>query len=287
MNPDSAEGYARVKVGAVVDDPEGRLRLLRELYVGAAGGTDPHLRFRRAASAFMNWQLHRGLLNPLHSPEPGSPWWRAVNERLLLDTSEARALAAGRSGPPSTAGARAGLEFIERPTAKNWYRAHNISVVTAYLDNADLAAAEGRVERFFINLVLLRVLYAHALVASPRLALGWLATAAPLLGDPRVGMTGIFLSVSRVLPAHYPLGEDVDRYVRLEHGFGHLLDVGVIQPRIREVYDWSAAELGIPQVAALLEGDVPAYAWDPAQDEPWHPAATRLARFVLRALPPS
>jgi hypothetical protein len=31
---------------------------------------------------------------------------------------------------------------------------------------------EGRIERFFINLVLVRVLYTHALVAAPRLALG-------------------------------------------------------------------------------------------------------------------
>ena len=47
-------------------------------------------------------------------------------------------------------------------------------------------------------------------------------------------MTGIFLSLSRVLPDRYPLGDDVDTYIAVEHGFGHMLDIGVIQPRIAD-----------------------------------------------------
>ena len=86
-------------------------------------------------------------------------------------------------------------------------------------------------ERFFINVVLVRVLFAHALVAAPRLALGWLAPLARPVGDPRIGMTGIFMSLSRVLPDQYPLGDDVETYVAVEHGFGHMLDIGIIAPR--------------------------------------------------------
>ena len=33
-------------------------------------------------------------------------------------------------------------------------------------------------------------------------------------------MTGIFLSLSRVLPDRYPLGDDVENYIAAEHGFG-------------------------------------------------------------------
>ena len=87
-------------------------------------------------------------------------------------------------------------------------------------------------ERFFINLVLIRVLYAHALVAEPRLALGWLAPLGRLIGDPRLSMTGIFLSLSRVLPDRYPLDDDLSSYVNAEHRLGHLLDVGIIVPRL-------------------------------------------------------
>jgi hypothetical protein len=272
-------------VNAVLDDPDGRLRLLRDLYDDPTGRATAHLPYRRAATAFMIWQLHRGLLNSLTGPAPGSPWWRAVNERLLLDTCEARAIADGVPGEPSTAGVTAGLEFIALPTPRSWYRAHNTIIVSGYLDHLKLAVDEGRIERFFMNLVLLRVLYAHSLVAAPRLALGWLAPVAPTLGDPRLGMTGIFLSLSRVLPDRYPLGEDLLPFVEREHGFGRLLDIGIIQPRVREIYDWSAHELGIPELSELLDGDVPAYAWDPTDDEAWRPHPTRLARWARRAVP--
>jgi hypothetical protein len=52
------------------------------------------------------------------------------------------------------------------------------------LDHRDLAEAENAAERFFMNVVLSRVLYAHALVAAPRIALGWLDRLAPPPGAP-------------------------------------------------------------------------------------------------------
>jgi len=66
------------------------------------------------------------------------------------------------------------LEFIARPTGGNWYRAHNASIVAGYLEHERLAEEESAPERFFMNVALARVLYAHALVAAPRLALGGL-----------------------------------------------------------------------------------------------------------------
>jgi hypothetical protein len=266
------------RVAEVADDPAGRLALLHSLYLSGGGGQWP---YHRAAHAFMRWQLRRGLLDPPTSARPGSPWWREVNARLLRDTAEARVLTASRETPTSDS-VRVTLEFVERPSARRWYRAHNHSIVSAYLDLEDLAAAEDRVERFFINLALIRVLYAHALVAAPRLALGPLAPIGPPLGDPRLGMTAIFLSLSRVVPATYPLGDDVHAFVRAEHGFGHLLDVGVIQPRIAALYAWSATELGIPRLRELVVDDIPAYAWDPADAEPWKPLPSRFAQVARR-----
>ena len=61
------------------------------------------------------------------------------------------------------------MAFADHPTARAWYRAHNASVVSAYLEHRELAEAENAAERFFMNVVLCRVLYAHALVAAPRL----------------------------------------------------------------------------------------------------------------------
>jgi hypothetical protein len=100
-----------------------------------------------------------------------------------------------------------------------------------------------------LNVVLLRVLYAHALVAAPRLALGWLASLGRILGDPRLGMTGIFLSLSRVLPDRYPLDDEVAAYVAAERNIRQILDYGLIGPRLQQLYEWSAEE---PDEPALL-----------------------------------
>ena len=287
MTEVTAGAYADACVTRVRNDPQGRLALLRRLYEVPPVVDRGYLPFRRAASAFMGWQLRRGLLNPESGPAPGSPWWRAVNEALLRDTCEASALAFGRPGAPRTAAVAATLDFIREPTARSWYTAHNLSIASAYVAHEDLACREGRVERFFLNLVLIRVLYAHALVAQPRLALGWLAPGGRLLGDPRLGMTGIFLSLTRVLPARYPLDDDLSRYVDAEHSLGHLLDVGIIVPRLGRLYDWSASELGLPALRELLaeEGPTPAYAWDPQDADVWHPRPSRLARAARRAVP--
>jgi hypothetical protein len=269
-------------VTAVRDDPSGRFGLMCSLYDGGPSG-GPHLPYRRAMSAFMRWQLRRGLLEPAGARRPGSPWWRAINEAILRDIAEARRLTAGAPGEPSCAAVAAIVDFIARPSATCWYRAHNLSIAAAYL--GDLAGLEGRVERYFLNVVLLRVLYAHALVGAPRLALGWLRPLGPALGDPRVGTTGIFLSLGRTVPDHYPLGEDLTPFVAAENGFGRMLDFGIIQPRLRALYEWSAEDLGLPDLAGLLVGDVPAYAWDPADAADWAPSRRRTVRLIRRLVP--
>jgi hypothetical protein len=279
-----AAQQAAAAVAAVREDPAARLALLLRLYERTEGRS-ARLPYRRAAVAFMHWQLKRGLLASPASSHPGSQWWRAINEQLLRDTAESRALAAGAGGEPSSPAVAAGVEFVEHPSAARWYRAHNMSVAGAYLANRDLAEREDRVERFFLNLVLMRVLYAHALVAAPRLALGWLAPVARPLGDPRLGMTSIFLSLSRALPERYPLGDDVAPYLELENGFGNLLDVGVIIPRLQALYDWSAECLEIPALSTLLLNGTPAYVWEPADSSYWYGSQRRLARLARHALP--
>jgi hypothetical protein len=281
-----AATIAAQRVAEVRDRPQGRVDLLRSSYAPPAGAPPLHLRYQRAALAFMGWQLRRGLLNPLDDERPGSQWWRAVNERLLRDTCEARSRLLGHPGPASSPSVESSVRFAREPSPRTWYLAHNVTIVRAYLDHRDLAERENRVERFFINLVLVRVLYAHALVAAPRLALSWLAPTARLLGDPRRDMTGMFLSVSRVLPDLYPLDGELDDYIADEHAFGRLLDLGVIAPRLTELYRWSAAELRIPDLTDLVCNATPAYAWDPDDREPWEPPPKRLVRVVRRALPP-
>jgi hypothetical protein len=274
-------------IDAVRDDPAGRMALMGRCYHGPFGQAPRHLPYRRAAMSFMRWQLRRGVLQPPSAVLPGSPWWRAVNERIVRDGCEAVALSGGLPGPTSSPTVEHWLSFARHPTARAWYRAHNGSVVAAYLEHRDIADAENAAERFFMNVVLCRVLYAHALVAAPRLSLGWLRSFAPFLGDPRLGMTGIFVQLSRVLPDEYPLREPVTSYLDDELHFGRLVDYGVIVPRLQQLYEWSALELAAPGLLECVRDGAPTYAWAYDDRDVWRPPDSVILRMTHRALPPA
>ncbi len=268
-------------MAAVRDEPAARLGLMARVFRGPTGHAPRHLPFRRAALSFMRWQAHRGVLDPLQASPPGSPWWRAVNERLLRDGCETVAILGGLPGAPSSPAVRLWLEFSARPTGRNWYRAHNASIVGGYLAHRGLAEAESAPERFFMNVALVRVLYAHALVAVPRLALGRLAPLGRVLGDPRLGMTGVFLSLRRVLPDRYPLDGDVERYVADEQRLGRMLDYAVIVPRLQRLYEWSAEELAQPRLLELVRDGNPMYVWPYEERHVWR---SRRMPFAARVL---
>ena len=282
-----ALALAGEQVAAVRDNPAARLALMARVFRGPTGNAPRHLPFRRAALSFMRWQAGRGLLDPLDASPPGSPWWRAVNERLLHDGCETVALLGGLAGKPSSRAVKLWLAFAASPTGRNWYRAHNASIVAGYLEHRDLAEAESTPERFFMNVALLRVLYAHALGAAPRLALGRFAPLGRVLGDPRLGMAGAFLSLGRVLPDRYPLELDVERYKADEQRLGRMLDYAVIAPRLQHLYDWSAGELAEPRVLDMVRDGNPVYAWSYEQRDVWRtphmPLAARVLERVTRA----
>src|SRR5262245_18472837 len=203
-----ALAWADAQIAAARDDPAARLALLARTYRGPTGRAPRHLPFRRAALSFMRWQVQRELLNPLDTSPSGSVWWRAMSERLLRDGCEVIALIRGFSGDPSSRAVHAWLDFAAMPTPSCRYRAHNASIVAGYVEHEELAHPETDSECFFMNVALVRVLYAHALVAAPRLALGRLAPVGRTLGDPRLGVTGAFLSLRRVIPNEYPLARE-------------------------------------------------------------------------------
>jgi hypothetical protein len=137
-----------------------------------------------------------------------------------------------------------------------------------------------------MNVALTRVLYAHALVGAPRLALGRLAWLG-VVGDPRLGMAGVFLSLRRVLPDRYPLTLDVERYIADEQRLARVLDYAVIVPRLQRLYEWSAHDLGEPRLLELIRDGNPVYAWPYEQRHVWHtpgmPPAAGVIDRVTRA----
>jgi hypothetical protein len=284
---EDAAAFATARIAAVRDDPAARLALARSIYEEPTARPSQRPRFRRAALAFTHWMAERGVLNALDAERPGSRWWRAMNERLLRDSCEAFGRATGRGGSSSSGTVDLWAAFIEQPTPQAWYRAHNASIVAAYLEHRALAADENRIERFFLNVVLTRVLYAHALVAAPQLALGRMGRVGPTLADPRRGSVDFFLAMGRVLPDTYPAGGDLDDYIEVEHKLGRLLDYHVIHPRLPPLYDWSARELDHPKLSDLLVDGTPAYVWPPDDRRAWRaPSLPVIGRAVRAATAP-
>jgi hypothetical protein len=280
----TAEAAADEAVAAVRDDPAQRLALAVRFY-DARPARRSIRSYRRAAVAFMRWQIRRGVLAAPSADHPGSAWWRAVNERLLRDTCEADALVGGRAGPSSSPSVQHWLRFLEQPSAGAWYRAHNASIVAGYLAHRDLAQHELRAERFFMDVALLRVLYAQSLVTAPHLALGWLAPASRILGDPRMRTADLFLSLQRILPARYPLdGVVLEELIQDEHRVGRVLDYAVIAPRLQALYAYAAAELDEPHILDFIRDGAPIYAWPYEDRHLWTSTDPRLiARMLARA----
>jgi hypothetical protein len=278
---DSAAEQADRLVAEFRDDPAARIRFASDTYTTHFGSA----RYRPYASgvvAFMRWQDSRRVLNSPLDDRPGSPWWRVVNERLLRDTCEAAILVQRGGGEASRPSVVCWVAFFEVPSAASWYLAHNASIVAGYLDHQDLAAAELPAERFFMNVVLLRVLYAQALVSDGGLALGRLSFLSRLIGHPRARMPGAFLAIANVVPAEYPIAvPTVEALIDLENPLGRVLDYAVIGPRIDALYAFAAEALVEPRLLALVRNGAPVYEWPYERRQVWLRPARR--RILARA----
>ncbi|MCO8273574.1 hypothetical protein M1L60_23545 [Actinoplanes sp. TRM 88003] len=266
-------------VAAVRDDPAQRLRLAAAFYEERGIRS-----YRRAEVAFMKWQIRCGVLRA----DGGSPWWRAVNASLLRDAAEADLLFHGDPGSPSNRSVGFWLAFLREPAPERWYRAHNSSIVGGYLRHRDLVAGEGPLERFFMDVALLRVLYAHCLLVRPKLALGKLAVLGRLLGDPRRRGADLFLSLKDVLPDVYPLEKiGIDEVLADENYLSRIVDYGVIVPRIPQLCAHAADDLGEPGLAGLCRDGFPVYAWPYEERQVWRtdksPFAIGLAHALTRS----
>ena len=280
----TAEEEAAAMVAAVRDDPARRLELAARFYDRRIGRVSIRA-YRRAEMAFMRWQISRGVLAAPTADRPGSPWWRAVNEGLLLDAWQAELLVSDQPGTVSRPSVACWVRFLRRPSAEAWYRAHNASIVAGYLAHRDLAQQEHPLERFVMDVALVRVLYAHSLLTAPRLALGRLAPAGRLLADPRWRGADVFLSLHDILPDRYPLdGVTVQEILEAENYLGRLVDYAVILPRAHALYAHAASELNEPQLLDMLRDGWPVYAWPYDERHVWTTTKAPLAIRTLRKL---
>lgn len=279
---DGAAALAERTVRAVDDDPARRRALAVAFYESRRSTR----RYRRAELSFMDWQLRRGVLAPTSGARPGSAWWRAVNARLLRDACEAHHLSLGVAGEPSRPAVVRWLAFLDRPTPRSWYRAHNTSISSAYLEYRGLAQAELPLERFFMDVTLARVLFVHSMLLRPRLALGrYCWPIGRFAGDPRSRSVDTYLALRNVLPDEYPLrNQAITEVLDAENFWGRLIDYGVLLPRLQDIYEFAADDLAHDHLRDFVWDGRPAYAWPRDRPEVWTQRRFRRLGSVVRRL---
>ena len=283
-----AADQARQMVAAAQDDPARRLGLAADFYEDKPY-RDSIRSYRRAELSFIEWQMRRGVLAPTTDSRPGSRWWRAVNARLLCDTCEADLLSAGTPGRAGTPAVTRWTEFLDRPTPRSWYRAHNTSIAAAYVEYRELTEDELPIEKFFIDVTLARVLFVHSMIMNPRLALGgFFWPVGRIAGDPRSRVVDGYLAVRDVLPDYYPLtGRQLDEVLRAENFIGRLIDYGILLTRVQDLYSFAAEDLDEPSLLDFIEHGNPVYAWS-GDVEAWSPVTSpRLIALLARLTAPA
>jgi hypothetical protein len=173
------------------------------------------------------------------------PYARAVVafmrwQDLLRDTCEARILIE-HGGEASGPTVRRWIDLFRSPSARSWY----------------LPA-----ERYFMNVTLLRVLYAQALVFDGVLALGRLSFLSRLVGHPRTRSPEAFLAIADILPDVHPIEmATVEEVIDRENPLARILDYAVISARTDALYASAAHALGEPRLLDLVRAGAPVYAW--------------------------
>jgi hypothetical protein len=74
---------------------------------------------------------------------------------------------------------------------------------------------------------------------------------------------------------------EVEWYIADEQRLGRWLDYGVIAPRLQDIYEWSAEELGVPRLLELVRDGNPIYAWPFEERHVWRPLHVPFAGAVL------
>jgi hypothetical protein len=260
---------ARSEVQRVAGDPEGRLRMRQDFYREyghataliergelEASADGAHYGYGRSELDFMVWEIRRGVLDPVG----GSPWWSAVNLSFLffgrLAALGHEAALEHDGAPPAV---RAWLTYITSPDGLSWYRAHNTSIVTGYLEHAELAGHEARAEQVFLNSVLYRLLFAQGMVEGVEFEL-----LGRFLADPRLPSVDLLVHLPDFYPDHYPLDHSDARHVMhighsLEEAAVRCLDLVLIHPQLVRLYGRAAHWNGTPFVNDWITRGEPCY----------------------------
>ena len=248
-------------VDQVSDDPQGRYNLRYQFYKKYGHSFIHHKSgLGNSELAFIQWEIRRGVLNPIHHTLPGSPWWREVNSHFIYLATLAQLIyESGEKFDDLPAPVNFWLDYIKKPNECSWYRAHNSSIIAGYEVADKLAFEEIIYEQYFVNIVLYRLLYAQAMVEG--VTFGILGK---IFGNPRGFAVSIITDIEAFYPSHYPLSkQDIIYITHKAHNFEGIIedifDELFILPHLDKLYkeasDWNNA----PIVLKYIKDNHPCY----------------------------
>lgn len=220
---------------------------------------------------FMQWEIKRGVLNPLNDQtKPGSPWWYNVNLDFIFWSELAGKVYENQLDTvalPSMV--RFWVDYIQKPDTTTWYRAHNTSITAGYEKYIDLAKKESYFEQVFINEVFYRLMYAGAMgegIDIPFEKIGH------IIFNPKIPSVNIMVNIPAFYPQNYPLTEsDIDNVLYEGRDFAgqlsKVLNEYLILPGLHKLYEAAAKWLEAPVIMTYLKADEPIYPY-PATTPP-------------------
>lgn len=264
------DAAVRARLAPGENDPQARLALRREYYTRHGFGQG--FGYGSSELEFLEWEVERGVLNPMTTSAPGSPWWRAVNMGLMYDAEYAAALFEANDQSAQTGAIGYWLGYLRQPSSATWYGAHNSSIARGYLANTALALNENKPEQIFINIVLYRVLFAQAMVEGQTTGpMGGildnnsrLNKLQKIMSDPRLPSVAVLVRLPSFYPLGYPLTRSaITRILGLEklHDFSMsvLFDNDVVGPGLQQLYRLASQWLDLPQLQQIVVGETPVY----------------------------
>lgn len=260
----------------LVNDPEARFEIRKKFYKKYGLDTNilsiiwrfllriftKNMEMGMSELDFLRWEIERGVLNPLDAEEQmGSRWWRDVNLEFIIISEIAAEIHEGKLPEhPVNNEIQLWLNYLKERTGQSWYRAHNASIVRAYLNCVEQAKEESIYEQTFMNEVLYRVLYAQAMVEddSPFKELGVFGS------SPMSPAVDIMVKIPSFYPDNYPLSEeDIKNVMHKGHGIdGHLervFDKYLILEHIEALFAQASKWMNIPRLKHFIKSKIPIY----------------------------
>lgn len=231
--------------------PIDRLKSRESFYKKYGGETKIKKNIGTSELAFLKWEIERGVLDTPEIGMTGSHWWRAINTYLIFCSTLATLFFEKKKFSCGIQEIDFWIIFLQHKSSKNWYRAHNYTIVNAYKKYEYLAAQEPLEEQYFINAVLYRLLFAGALAESK-----YMGSIGRVLASPRMPYISIVVQISKLYPRIAP-----NNWSKVKKKFNTVLvEEWIVLPKIKQLYFFSSSHLHFFYLKKWQQNNTPCYA---------------------------